>query len=335
MPGGASTRRFFRVALNGDERAIAMFVPDCSQPDEIDKTEGSPSRWPFLEVRDLLHERGVPVPRVLAEACEHGFILVEDLGDHTLAVYLEEHPDRRTFLYKRAIGDIARAQEVLEHLPSGCIVASRTFDFDLLRWELDHFRQWALDAQGAVLTERARADFDELADRLARTIASGPQAFVHRDYQSRNLMVRMSSSHPSDSPRAATEPVPELVWIDFQDALRGPRVYDLVALLNDSYQSFDPEFVEARLDEYVEHLGGDADERARVALEFNLVTVQRKLKDAGRFVFIDREKGNPSFLRFVASTLDKALLALRRLPPELGFAPLEVFVERALKATPR
>ena len=41
-----------------------------------------------------------------------------------------------------------------------------------------------------------------------------------------------------------------LCWIDFQDALLGPRVYDLVALLNDSYQTFDRAFVEARLDEY-------------------------------------------------------------------------------------
>ena len=39
----------------------------------------------------------------------------------------------------------------------------------------------------------------------------------------------------------------ELVWIDFQDALMGPRVYDLVALLCDSYQTFDADFAAARL----------------------------------------------------------------------------------------
>ena len=32
-------------------------------------------------------------------------------------------------------------------------------------------------------------------------------------------------------------PDEKLCWIDFQDALLGPRVYDLVALLNDSYQA--------------------------------------------------------------------------------------------------
>ena len=46
----------------------------------------------------------------------------------------------------------------------------------------------------------------------------------------------------------------ELSWIDFQDALLGPRVYDLVALLSDSYQEFDAAFIDERLAEYAEHM---------------------------------------------------------------------------------
>jgi hypothetical protein len=40
--------------------------------------------------------------------------------------------------------------------------------------------------------------------------------------------------------------------------------------------------------------------------------VQRKLKDAGRFVFIDRKKNNPSFLKFVGPTIKKVGGALAR-----------------------
>jgi len=86
-----------------------------------------------------------------------------------------------------------------------------------------------------------------------------------------------------------------------------------VALLNDSYQQFDRAFVEARLDEYAAEAGLGADARAALGLEFDLVTVQRKLKDAGRFVFIDRMKNNPSFLPFVVPTIKKAVLSLARL----------------------
>jgi aminoglycoside/choline kinase family phosphotransferase len=65
---------------------------------------------------------------------------------------------------------------------------------------------------------------------------------------------------------------------------------------------------------------------ARVRHDFDLMTVQRKLKDTGRFVFIDRVKGNPSFLpyrgpsmAYVRSALDGLtdFAALRDLIGEL------------------
>ena len=44
-----------------------------------------------------------------------------------------------------------------------------------------------------------------------------------------------------------------------------------------------------------------------------MVMVQCKLKDAGRFVFIERKNGNPSFLKFVEPTVAKARASLARL----------------------
>jgi hypothetical protein len=108
-------------------------------------------------------------------------------------------------------------------------------------------------------------------------------------------------------------PAETLCWIDFQDALLGPRIYDMVALLNDSYQEFDRAFVDARLAEFAEHMGLDAKERESLGVEFDYMTVQRKLKDAGRFVFIERKKNNPSFLRFVTPTVRKVAQSLERL----------------------
>ncbi len=319
MPGGASTRRFFRVDLGDGRSAVAMFVPDATQSDEIVKADEGGRRWPFLEVRDLLHERGVAVPAVLAEACDDGFVLVEDLGEDTLARYLERHPDKRELLYRTAILDLAAAQRVLAALPHESIVRARAFDEDLLRWEVDHFREWGLEARDIHLGSADRALFDRVADYLAHTIAGWKRGFVHRDYQSRNLMVR-----------ELDDGTPELVWIDFQDALLGPRVYDLVALLSDSYQTFDRSFVESRLDEYAEALGYDATERAAVGREFDMVTVQRKLKDAGRFVFIDRVKNNPSFLEFVEPTIEKARAALGRLTDDKELADLTRLLDRVL-----
>jgi aminoglycoside/choline kinase family phosphotransferase len=310
MPGGASTRRYFRIQLGtgvganagphaGIETAVAMFVPEGACPEEIVKDGQLPAaRWPFLEVRDLLASRGIDVPVVFAEATANGWLLLEDLGDETLSEFLLRHPERKEGLYVRAVTDLARAQASLNPLPQGSVVARRAFDHDLLYWEIQHFREWALDARGVSLSPEQRAAFDGFAERLAHRIAELPRGFVHRDFQSRNLMVR---------------PDGRLCWIDFQDALLGPRVYDLVALLNDSYQIFERSFVEARLDDYARTAGLAPGERTQLGSQFDLVTVQRKLKDAGRFVFIDRAKGNAAFLRFVEPTIVKALTSAARL----------------------
>jgi aminoglycoside/choline kinase family phosphotransferase len=319
MPGGASTRRYFRVKLARGAAAVAMFVPDGAKPEEVGAQEGvgapTAPRWPFLEIRDLLASRAVDVPVLHGEDTSRGWLLLEDLGDDTLAVYLAAHPDRREALYVRAVTDLARAQASLAELPARSVVATRAFDAELLSWEIHHFRDWALEARGIALSADDRRAFDRLAERLAQTIAGWPRAFVHRDYQSRNLMVR---------------PGEKLCWIDFQDALLGPRVYDLVALLNDSYQVFDRPFVEARLDDYAKARGLGAEDRVTLGREFDRVTVQRKLKDAGRFVFIDRVKGNPSFLPFVEPTIAKVRASLARLEDDEDMRTLSSLLARVL-----
>ncbi|HEY4105492.1 MAG TPA: phosphotransferase [Polyangiaceae bacterium] len=319
MAGGASTRRFFRVQTTDGRSAVAMYVPLPSQ--ELSKAVETDRRWPFLEVRELLESREIRVPALLAEATESGWLLVEDLGE-TLAQHLEHSPEDKQDLYRRAVRDLARAQRSLAHLPSDSIVRQRAFDVDLLRWEIDHFREWALEARGIGLGAADRDLFARAAEYLASTIAAWPRGFVHRDYQSRNLMVLAlgSSQH-------------ELAWIDFQDAMLGPRVYDLVALLGDSYQSFDRAFVEARLHEFSDYMEFDAATEDQVKREFDMVTVQRKLKDAGRFVFIEHKNKNPSFLKFVAPTIEKARASLARLTDDAELRPLAEFLDRVCPPT--
>jgi aminoglycoside/choline kinase family phosphotransferase len=322
MAGGGGTRKYFRLrtqgggqTAGGGQTVVAMFVPEGAKPEEIAKDTARTARWPFLEIRDLLAARGIDVPAVYAEDTPHGWVLLEDLGDTTLAEVLLQKPETREELYVRAARDVARAQSLLAKLPAESIVASRAFDEDLLHWEIQHFREWAIAGRGIPMTADDGASFDALASRIAKRIAALPRVFVHRDFQSRNLMVRPNGS---------------LCWIDFQDALLGPRVYDLVALLNDSYQSFDRAFVTARLADYATAASLDASEHAAVLREFDSVTVQRKLKDAGRFVFFDRVKGNPAFLKFVEPTIAKVRASLARLRDDDDMRALEALLARVL-----
>jgi hypothetical protein len=60
------------------------------------------------------------------------------------------------------------------------------------------------------------------------------------------------------------------------------------------------------------------------------VTVQRKLKDAGRFIFIERTHKNPSFLPFVDPTIDKARVAITRLSDDRDMRELGALLDRVL-----
>lgn len=273
-----------------------MHVPKEALREEIEKLVTPRPEWPFLEVRAFLEGRGVRVPALVAADTSQGWILLEDLGDDTLAEVIGREPSRKESLYRLAVEDLARAQKCLHPLPEGCIVATRAFDEDLLLWELEHFHEWGLRAQGIEFSADELRAWEACTRPLAQEIAGLPRGFVHRDYQSRNLMVLDGA----------------LVWIDFQDALLGPKVYDLVALLSDSYQTFAEAFVEQRLSEYAAASGANLGALVR---EFYLVTVQRKLKDAGRFIFIDRVKKNPAFLPFFSPSLAKVKHALQKLLP--------------------
>jgi aminoglycoside/choline kinase family phosphotransferase len=74
--------------------------------------------------------------------------------------------------------------------------------------------------------------------------------------------------------------------------------------------------------------GGAAADFAR---EFWLQAVQRKLKDAGRFVFIDRVRKNPSFLPSFPRSLSRAGRGLRR---SGGLDGLGALLERLVPGFP-
>ncbi len=290
-----------------------MWLPEAAPERVLARKLGR--RLAFIEVRELLAVAGVRVPALLGALPERGVLVVEDLGE-TLAERLLREPAARDGLYRRAVRDLAFAQQQLQPLPAGSIVSTRSFDRELLSWELEHFLEWGVGALGSVLSAEELATFNLARDYLVETLLSFDRGFTHRDYQSRNLLALGDGS---------------LAWIDFQDALLGPRAYDLVALLRDSYQSFDEPFVSARLADYALELGLSEAQSLRLRFEFDIITVQRKLKDAGRFVFFERTRGDASYLPFYVPSLELVQSALARLPQRAELSALNGLVARHIE----
>jgi aminoglycoside/choline kinase family phosphotransferase len=300
LAGHASMRSYWRVGTPPDSRVVMVLPPD-GEPEEVTKG-GPPPVDPFVDVQRYLASLGVRVPRIDAFYEGERLMVLEDLGDEMLETRLLAG-DARGPLYERAVDALARLRAAAEARPGGCVAFTRSFDYDLYHWELLHFLEWGLEAwKGARLSPAERTIVDRHFDRIARALDAEPKGFTHRDYQSRNLMVLAGG---------------EQAVIDFQDALLGPRQYDLVALLRDSYVELEPAFVEAMLRRYLDafaRAGGPRLEYGPFREVFDLLTVQRKLKDAGRFVFIDRVRKNPGFLVSIPASLRYVRDAFARRP---------------------
>jgi N-acetylmuramate 1-kinase len=309
LPGQLSTRAYYRVT-SATRTPSSLIVMRLSEPD----TQALAGKeLPFVNVQRQLRALSIRVPAIYADHSAHGLLLLEDLGDETFEARLARTPRAAwSALYGQAIDLLADLHQRTGARGDG-IAYTRAFDETLLRWELEHFRQWGLAACGIALEAAEAALLDRSFSRLVSELLALPQGFTHRDYQSRNLMWSTRD---------------ELVVIDFQDALLGPLGYDLAALLCDSYVSLDAELQQAALARYAARRGLSLEALSHA---FRLVSVQRKLKDAGRFVFIDQVRGISTFLPAYGPSLAYVGRALAALP---DYAELATLLARKLAGFP-
>jgi aminoglycoside/choline kinase family phosphotransferase len=152
---------------------------------------------------------------------------------------------------------------------------------------------------------------------VAEVTRGAPARLAPRDFQSANLHVREGAP-----------PGARLVMIDLQGAFLAPPEYDLVCLLRDSYV----ELPDAELEQQLERIRPqlpDAPDPESFAWRFDLLTLTRKGKDLGRFLYALRQRNDRRFLPYVPATL-RALRAAagRAAAREAGFQPLtEILAE--------
>lgn len=348
LGGHASLRIYWRIHLPStlepeagwpreEQTRIAMVLPE-DRLAQLKSEEGGEQptidELPFVDVHRYLTFLNLPVPDIDLVDMELGVLILEDLGDELFEhLYLSieksfgpAQGDMRVpieQLYHRAIDLMVDMQRSFKQNHYDAVTAPRTvatqrsFDRELLRWELAHYVEWGLQAQYGedVLDADVQQTLGKIFDQLTEELLEIPQTLVLRDYQSRNIMHKDG----------------QLYLIDFQDALMGPAIYDLVALLRDSYIELSYVTVHRLVDHYARQ-GFAAglswcDDAARVQRYFNLQTIQRKLKDAGRFVFIDRVKQNPSFLPYYEPSIGYVRQALEMLDDDIYMELADILAE--------
>jgi aminoglycoside/choline kinase family phosphotransferase len=309
--GDASNRVYYRAVLLQGKIKTNYVVMKLAEPEAFKASEEkitantiATQELPFLNVQKQLDRCGVAVPKVYFYDAKAGILLLQDLGDELLQdAVLESDRETRQRNYRMAIDELLKIHVGGSRFLDGNSIAfGRAFDLPLLMWEFDHFLEYGIEqANRQPIAKQDRDEIRSIFLPVAETLAKEPRCLTHRDYHSRNLMLHQGR-----------------VWVlDFQDALMGPCVYDLASLLRDSYVKLEEDLIDDLVNYYLQK----KESMDRIRLDgalfrqtFDLMSIQRNLKAAGRFVYIDVVKKNDRFLQYIPQTLGYVKRNLEKYP---------------------
>ncbi|MCX5863740.1 MAG: phosphotransferase [Deltaproteobacteria bacterium] len=309
MAGDGSDRQFYRLVVG--DLSLLVVLPGVSQPQGMAEARAAHA------IGQHFYRHGAAVPKIYGFAEDCGLILCEDLGDTKLHDLVLQHgvqaPEVEAY-YRQALAALAHLQTETRHgfQPDWCWDTPR-YDRELMLARESGYFQKALceDFLGmSGLPQGLGQEFVFLADRAMQE----PADFIlHRDFQSRNLMV-------CDG---------KIRIIDFQGARLGPLGYDPASLLIDPYVGLSLNRQQALLGCYLDALASHIPlDRERFIEGYYYMALQRNLQILGAFAFLSKNRGKQFFRQFItpaASTLHEHLAA----PQGRDFPCLHAVVEQA------
>lgn len=291
MSGDGSDRSFYRIEIPGGHSFIGVFPSPTL-------ARGAEEQAAAYRIGVHLHDKGVPVPEIVGYDKKNGLLLFADLGNVHLQRVVRE---ARSFaevepLYRQTIDGLIRFQlEGARNFDVRFCWDTPRYDMSLmLSRESDYFRfSFCRDYMGRIADDpRLLLELQHIARRAAQEPA---RYLLHRDFQSRNLLVHGE----------------KVYIIDYQGARLGPLGYDLASLLLDPYAGLSPGSQQALYDYYCDTIS------AQLALDpenfragYYCLALQRNLQILGAFAFLSQIKGKVFFEQFIlpAAGSLKALL---------------------------
>jgi hypothetical protein len=259
----------------------------------------------YLKIGRHLRGKGIPLPEIHRFDPVRGWFILEDLGDRNLQ---EDQRKGGSLLGHEAVLEILlRLQtEGAKGFDLGWTCQTQRYDrFVMRRYESEYFREAFLCKYLGLKPEwpELTAPFDFLAEKAAQA----PNDFLlHRDFQSRNIMVSEKG----------------IGILDWQGARLGPLAYDMASLVIDPYTDLPSGDRKQLLEKYVGLLAACGPAWVESFQEsFPYLALQRNLQILGAFSFLSKVRGKHYFEAYIP----KALRSLHALLSEAGgneLAPL-------------
>lgn len=266
LAGDASDRSYDRLTQGG-QTAVLMDAPPGKGDDPAT----------FLAIAEHLAGLGLSAPRCFAQDLEHGFLLLEDLGDGIFARLVRDDPNQESRLY-------TAATEVLCHLHKHPVAADLP---NLSASDWAEAAYFALDwYRFAITGDRVDpTDFCTTLTHLLSQYADGPRLMILRDYHAENLLWLPDR-----------QGLARVGLLDFQLAQLGHPGYDLVSLLQDARRDVSPQ-TEAAMVKHFMDLTGKAE--ADFLPAYAVLGAQRALRILGIFARLCLYGGKPGYLALI------------------------------------
>ena len=287
LAGDASDRTYYRLSFR-DKNVFPKTVILMKLAKPFNESESD-----IIALQRFLSSCRLRVPEIYLTKPERGFIYIEDCGDKLLADCAAKADKSELMkLYMKAIDMLLVIQiEGTMKMEPGNPAGKRKFDTDKYMAELRHTARYFIKGYRA---RQLKQDDEERLEnffmRLVSPIEKEPMLFTHRDYHSRNILIKGGI----------------LYLLDYQDGRMGPRHYDLASLLYDSYIKLSDNarlsLINYYLDRWKVAAKSKIDEKPFYAM-LKRVSLQRSLKALGTFGYQAVEKQNRFYLQFVPDTI--------------------------------
>ena len=274
LPNDASFRRYYR--LYTDEGSVLLMD---APPDKENIVS-------FIKISKHLQSIGLRTPNIIASDVDQGLMIIEDFGDNTFTKLLNAGSDPGP-LFEDAI-------DVLIHIHnhnSSAIIDIPSYNIKTLIEEAVLLVDWHWpEVFGEKCSVAIRDAYIHAWQEVFMALPKPDNTLVLRDYHIGNLMQLQTG-----------EGVTRLGLLDFQDAVIGPKAYDVVSLIEDARRD-NSALSEELLSRYFRGVGFV--ERASFKRWFSALGAHRHAKCIGIFVRLYRRDGKRIYLQYIPHVIN-------------------------------
>lgn len=299
---GETCLSFFALPQSGSSR-VNFIAETASQKKVVTYNENLRENEAFFYYSDVFSRIGLNTPEVTAIASERNIYIQDYLGSQTLSeVISEEGCSERV---KLLVGKTLKKLFELQQKTKGKVDFSKAFEYEEynhlpVTHDLYYFKNYLADLlELPYHKQRLLEEFKALAEKV-ETLK--PKALMIRDFQARNILVQEN----------------EVFFIDYQAAMEGPALYDVVSFLFQAKARFPEEFKHEMLEYFYSFFDAAEHEQLKASLPY--LRLLRYMQVLGAYGFRGLIQRKAHFLESIAQGIQN-LVSFVETAPEMQQFP--------------